>query len=120
MCPMAPTQVCTSRKTLAAHGHSVRAAWVEATTARWINEAGNLTARQDVPVLLIRHRVIRVRCRGDQQLRVWMPGLLDHFLARSPLDGLPGIHDKRILGKVASAGNVMGDEEQSEPFFIFE
>src|SRR5947209_16738360 len=109
MCPMTSTQVCVSRKALAAYWHSMRAARVEATTARWINKAGNLTARQDIPVSLICRRVIRVRCRGDQQLGIWMSGLLDHLLARPPLDGLPGIHDKRILGKVASAGNVMGD-----------
>src|SRR5436305_3932036 len=45
---------------------------------------------------------------------------LDHFLARSSLDGLPGIHNKRILGKVARAGDIMRDEEQGKPLLVFE
>ena len=49
-----------------------------------------------------------------------MLGPLDHLLARSTLDGLPGIHDKRILGKVACASDIMRDEEQGKPLLVFE
>src|SRR5438105_5680065 len=49
-----------------------------------------------------------------------MLGPLDHLLARSTLDGLPGIHAKRILGKVTGAGDIMRDEEQGKPLLVFE
>src|SRR5256714_13002030 len=45
---------------------------------------------------------------------------LDHLLARSSLDGLPGIHDKRILGKVAGTGDIMRYEEQGKSLLVFE
>src|SRR3989449_1513923 len=45
---------------------------------------------------------------------------LDHLLTWSSLDGLPGIHDKRILGKVARAGDIMCEEEQGKPLLVFE
>src|SRR5437764_7755182 len=49
-----------------------------------------------------------------------MLGPLDHLLARSTLDGLPGIHDKRILSKVTGTGDIMRDEEQGKPLLVFE
>ena len=44
---------------------------------------------------------------------------LDNILTGPTFDSLAGVHHKRILGEVARAGYVMGDEEQRELLLVF-
>src|SRR5260370_32085412 len=49
-----------------------------------------------------------------------MHGTLDHFITWSPLNHLTGVHHQGVFGKVASAGNIVCDEEQGKVLFLFE
>ena len=117
---MTSAQVGATGKTLAAHRHGVGAARVEAAASGWMNEAGNLTALWPTGcTLLVSSHAIRIRCSGNKQLRVRMFRALDNILTGPTFDGLAGVHHKRILGEVARAGYVMGDEEQRELLLVF-
>ena len=45
---------------------------------------------------------------------------LDYLITGTPLNHLTGIHDQRLLCKVAGAGEIMRDEEQRHVLFFFE
>ena len=49
-----------------------------------------------------------------------MHGFLDHLVAGAALHALPGIHHQRVFGEVARAGDVVGDEEQGQAFFVLQ
>src|SRR5436305_3708053 len=118
--PVTSAQVGATGKTLATYRHSVGAAWVEAAASGRVNEAGNLTALWPTScTLLVSSNAVRIRCRGNKQLRVRMFGALDNILAGTAFNSLAGVHHKRILGEVARAGYVMGDEEQRELVLVF-
>ena len=44
----------------------------------------------------------------------------DHFFAGATLNHLTSIHDQRLLGEVAGAGEIMRDKEQGQVLFVFE
>src|SRR5208282_3047676 len=58
--------------------------------------------------------VVRVRRRGDEQLRVGMRRVLGDLLGRTALDDLPGVHDQHLVREVARRGDVMGDVEHGK------
>src|ERR1700737_11420 len=121
MRPATIAKFCAPGESLLSHGHGMRATGVEATATRWANKAGNFTTSRDVskPLVVVSSEAGRVwRCR-DQQLRIGMPGLLDHLVTWSSFHHLPGVHHQGILCKITSAGNIMSDEKQSQPLFIF-
>src|SRR5436305_6138643 len=49
-----------------------------------------------------------------------MLGPLDHLIARSALDALPGVHHQRIFGEIARAGDIVRDKEQRQVLFVFQ
>src|SRR2546425_64757 len=109
--PMTSAKFGALRKMFAAHRHCMWTARVKATASRWINEAGNLaTCRESHAALSAWSQSIRIRRSGDEQLCVRMPWPLYYILTGSSLHRLSSIHDKRIFGEIASAGNVMGNE----------
>ena len=118
--PVATSKFSALGKTLATHRHREWTAWVKATAAGRSNQAWNLaTRRQSCFTLSIWPQAIRVWGCGNQQLGVRMLGPLNYFLAGPSLNRLSGIHDERILGKIACACNVMGNEEQRQLFLVF-
>ena len=93
---------------------------MEAAAGGRINQAGNLgastadfTAHGEIGNAFVALRIdtVRVGCSGDQQLRIGMHGPLDHLVAWPSFHHLTGVHDHRVFGKVARAGDVVGDEE---------
>ena len=45
---------------------------------------------------------------------------LNYLITGTPLNHLTSIHDQRLLGEVAGAGEIMRDEEQCHVLFFFE
>src|SRR5437868_5980171 len=112
MGPAAISKFCAAWEMLSANGHSVWAARVEATASRRVNEAGNLaTSRESANsasgLVAIKTDAARVGRGRDQQLRIRMHRPLDHLITRSSFNHLTGVHHQSVLGKVASAGNIM-------------
>src|SRR5690349_19433609 len=91
-----------ARKALAADRHRVWAARVEATATGRSDQARDVATRLKRRLL----RAIRVWSGGDEQLRVGMPWPLDHLVAGAAFDRLSRIHDQRLLGEVARAGDI--------------
>src|SRR3954469_18701354 len=68
----------------------------------------------------MRSHALWIRSRGEQQLRVRVLRLLDNLVTRAPFDCLSRVHDQCVLGKVASARNVVGNKKESQALLIFE
>src|SRR5579884_784754 len=89
MGPVALTQFGAPRKALAADGHGMGAARVEATARGRTDQRGDLPARrQRLGSRSLRH-ALGIRSRREQELGVGMFGPLDHLLAGTALHHLP-------------------------------
>src|SRR5438309_8257964 len=98
------------RDLLFADVHRVWATRMKAASARGSAQAGRRSAVGDLWCL----RAIRIRSRGEQELRVRVGGVIGQGDARRRLDELPGIHDDDRVGEVARGGDVVGDVEDRE------
>src|SRR5262249_16925848 len=103
-------------KALTADGHRMRTARMKAAAAGRRDQAGDVATRLKRRLL----RAIRVWSGGDEELCVGMPWPLDHLGAWAAFDRLPGVHDQRLLGEVARAGDIVRDEEEGEALPLFE
>src|SRR5215469_6939868 len=106
-------------KSLAALRHSMWAAWMETTSGGRSHQTWNFTTllhRSGSPPL----RPVRIWSGGEQQLGIGMLGFLNQHLGRAALYHLTGVHHQGFLGKVTSAGDVMGNKEESKLLFILE
>src|SRR5690348_7890627 len=108
MRPMAVAQVCAAGEPLVTDRHGMRAARMKAAASRRCNQAGNLAARLERRLLW----TVGVGRGGYQQLCIGMLRLLDDRVAWPTLHHLTRVHNHRLLGEVARAGNVMRDEEE--------
>src|ERR1700738_1537759 len=100
ICPATIAKFCATGETLTTDGHRLRAARVEATSARGTNEAGNLTTHGQFchALAVTRLDAVWVGRGSDQQLRVGMHGTLDHLLTWTTFHHLTSIHYQGILG----------------------
>src|SRR5690349_505634 len=105
---MAIAQARAAGEPLATDGHGMRAAWMETAASRRRNQAGDLAERLERRLIW----TVRVGRGGNQQLGVWVLRLLDNHVTWPALHHLARVHNHRLLGEVARAGNVMGDEEE--------
>ena len=94
MRPATAAKFCTSGETLFTDGHSVWATRVEAAATWRVNKAGYLATGREVDnaFVAISSETTRVRCGGEQQLRIGMLGLLDHLVTWTSFNHLTSVH----------------------------
>ena len=103
-------QLDQRRILLAAHGHRMRAARVEAAAARRAHHAGHFAAQDLARALALDHRVGH-RHRRQQRLRVRMPRFAEQRVAVGDLDDAAQVHHRHAVADVAHHREVVRDEQ---------
>src|SRR6266568_2085352 len=136
--PVAIAQVGTPGAVLAAYRLGMWTAWMKTAPTRRIDQTRGLSSyagdclthihpslcasssiNGHLRSLSMPHCIRIRRCR-EQQLRIGMPRVLNHLFRWSPLDHLTCIHHLCLLCEVASAGDIMGDEQKRQTILFLE
>src|SRR2546421_3463968 len=93
--PATIPKLCAPGEALAAHGHRMWTARVEATATRRVNEARNLATSRKIGKVLIAvwTDTTRIGCGRDQQLRIGMLRPLDYLVTWPPFNHLTSVHN---------------------------
>lgn len=95
----------------------VRAAWMKSAT-RWRVDGGRRIPREHDALAAVFLVGVRGGNRTHPSLGVRVGGIIDDFLGSTDLDDFTHIHDGYTIGNGFYHGEVVGDEDETQPHFF--